>query len=108
MARVVGDAEEAPRTVRIVWTRTAVSDLEQVRRFIGQRNASAARNVAARIRDATRLLAEHPAMGRPGRVAGIRELLVTGAPYVLPYRVAGDVLEVLRVLHSARRWPKRL
>ena len=55
-----------------------------------------------------RVLKEHPAVGRPGRVAGTRELLVTGTPYILPYRVAGDVLEVLRVLHSARRWPKRL
>ena len=104
----MGDGEEAPRTVTIVWTRAALSDLDAVRRFIGERNARAARNVAARIRAATRVLKEHPAVGRPGRVAGTRELLVTGTPYILPYRVAGDVLEVLRVLHSARRWPKRL
>lgn len=108
MARVLGDAPEAPRTVRVVWTRAAVSDLQAVRRFIGEHNARAARNVAAHIREATRLLAEHPAAGRPGRVAGTRELLVPRTPYILPYRVLGEVLEVLRVLHSARRWPRRL
>ena len=108
MARVVGDAEEAPRTVTVVWTRAAVSDLEAIRRFIGERNTRAAGNVAARIRAATRLLAEHPAVGRPGRVAGTREVLVARTPYILPYRVVGDALEVLRVLHSARRWPRRL
>lgn len=108
MAPVVGDAEEAPRTVRIAWTRAAVGDLEEVRRFIGERNVRAAGEVAGRIREATRLVTEHPAMGRPGRVAGTRELLVPGTPYLLPYRVVGEVVEVLRVLHSARRWPRRL
>ena len=104
----MGHGEETPRTVNIVWTRAAVTDLDAVRRFIGDRNVRAAREVATRIRAAVRLLREHPAVGRPGRVAGTRELLVSGTPYILPYRVTGDVVEVLRVLHSARRWPKRL
>jgi addiction module RelE/StbE family toxin len=94
--------------VRVVWTRAAVSDLQAVRRVVEERDARAARNVAVRIRDATRLLAEHPAVGRPGRVAGTRELLVPRTPYILPYRVVGEVLEVLRVLHWERRWAKRL
>jgi toxin ParE1/3/4 len=45
-------------------------------------------------------------MGRPGRVARTRELVVTGTPYILPYRVTAGVLEVLRVLHASRKWPK--
>jgi plasmid stabilization system protein ParE len=47
-------------------------------------------------------------MGRPGRVARTRELVVTGTPYILPYRVTAGVLEVLRVLHASRKWPKSL
>jgi len=32
-------------------------------------------------------------------------LVVSGTPYIVPYRVRGEVLEVLRVLHGAMRWP---
>jgi len=94
--------------VKVVWTRRAVDDLSQVRRFIGAENTEAARAVAARVVEAVQLLAQHPAMGRPGRVARTRELVVTGTPYILPYRVTAGVLEVLRVLHASRKWPKSL
>ena len=47
-------------------------------------------------------------MGRPGRVPGTREHMVTGTPYLLPYRVRDGVVEVLRVFHAARKWPEEL
>ncbi len=50
----------------------------------------------------------HPGLGWPGRVPNARELVITGTPYVVPYRVLGDRVEVLRVLHAAKRWPKKL
>jgi toxin ParE1/3/4 len=49
-----------------------------------------------------------PDIGRPGRVRGARELVVVGTPYVIPYRVKGEEVQILRVYHAARRWPKRL
>ncbi|MFC3110844.1 type II toxin-antitoxin system RelE/ParE family toxin [Undibacterium arcticum] len=45
-------------------------------------------------------------MGRPGRVIGTRELVIH-PNYIIPYRMSGDVVEVLRVQHVARRWPRR-
>ncbi len=44
-------------------------------------------------------------MGRAGRVPGTRELVISGTPYIVPYRVRGGAVEVLRVFHAARRWP---
>ena len=38
-------------------------------------------------------------------IIGTRELIVAGTPYVIPYRVVGDDVEVLAVFHGARRWP---
>ncbi len=49
-------------------------------------------------------LAEHPELGRVGRVGGTRELVVTGTPYLLVYRIRGDELQILRVLHGRRQW----
>jgi plasmid stabilization system protein ParE len=48
-------------------------------------------------------LRDFPAMGRPGRVAGTRELVIPGKPYVVPYRVKESVIEILRVFHTARK-----
>jgi toxin ParE1/3/4 len=53
------------------------------------------------------MLAEHPGMGRPGRVEDTRELVVTGLPYVVSYIHERDTVTVLRVLHGAMKWPER-
>ena len=45
-----------------------------------------------------------PQLGKPGRVPGTREL-VAHKRYVLVYEVAGDQIQVLRVLHTAGKWP---
>jgi toxin ParE1/3/4 len=50
-------------------------------------------------------LRDHPNLGKPGRLTGTRELVVGGTPYVVPYRVLGDDVEILAVFHGARRWP---
>ena len=52
------------------------------------------------------LLHEHPKMGRPGRVKGTRELVISSTPFVLVYRLKGaHRIEVLRLLHGSQRWP---
>lgn len=46
-----------------------------------------------------------PGMGRPGRVAGTRELVVPGTPVILAYRAHAGRVEVLRILHAKQQWP---
>lgn len=64
---------------------------------------------AAKIYDQVRIrvdeLAQFPHAGRPGRVAGTRELVFPGLPYIVPYRVRSGVVQVLRVFHTSRRPP---
>ena len=62
--------------------------------------------MAERIREAVSLLAQHPEIGRPGRVADTRELVVSDTPYLAAYQIAGDAVLILRVLHSAQQWPE--
>lgn len=54
------------------------------------------------------LLLEFPEAGRIGRLEGTRELVVTGTPYVVAYRLAEEVVLILRVLHGAQEWPDAL
>ncbi|MGH8280406.1 MAG: type II toxin-antitoxin system RelE/ParE family toxin [Gammaproteobacteria bacterium] len=91
--------------MRIHWQRLAIADLQKVRRYIERDNPHAARAVVLRILDAVELLALTPGLGRPGRVPGTRELVVNDTPYIVPYRVRNNEVDVLRVYHHARSWP---
>ena len=63
--------------------------------------------VVHRVMQAVALLKAQPGIGRPGRVPGTRELLVPRTRYVVPYRVRGQTIEILRVFHMSRRLPER-
>jgi len=89
----------------IQWTPTAARDLEDVRDYIAQDNEDAAIATIARLLAGIEALSRHPQLGRVGRVAGTRELVMP--PYVAVYRVAKDAVEIHSILHSARRWPVR-
>jgi toxin ParE1/3/4 len=93
--------------MQIRWVRLALQDLEEIAGFISQNNPEAARELVRRIRNATQILAEHPHSGRAGRIPGTRELVIGGTQYIVPYRVVGDEVQILRVLHGAKKWPKR-
>jgi toxin ParE1/3/4 len=92
--------------VRVRWLRIARANLNAEADYIAQESPAAAGRLVLRLVQAVERLKTHPAMGRPGRVSGTRELVVPGTPYVIPYRVRGDSIEIIRVLHSARRWPE--
>ena len=94
--------------MRIRWLNDAVDDLIEIRNYIANDNPNAAANVAERIKNGVNSLKEYPGMGRSGRVEGTRELVVSGLPYIIPYRVKNNVIEVLRVLHGAMQWRGKL
>jgi addiction module RelE/StbE family toxin len=82
--------------------------LRAARRYIARDNPAAAKQIASRIRAAVKHLADHPEMGRPGRIVGTRELVVPKTPYIVAYRVRGEVIEILSVMHGAQEWPQEL
>jgi len=91
--------------VRIRWLRTALANLNAEAGYIARDNPAAAARMVATITSAVEHLVEQPAMGRPGRVSGTREPVVPDTPYIVPYRVRRNAVQVLRVFHPARKWP---
>lgn len=87
------------------WTPGALRDLDDAGDYIAQDNAEAAKEMAQRVQEAVEYLEIHPALGRPGRLHGIRELAVSGTPFIVVYRVRFDLIQILRVLHHSRKWP---
>jgi toxin ParE1/3/4 len=94
--------------VTIVWSPRAIEHLTHLRSYIARDNPKAANRIAGTLLEAVERLAELPYLGRPGRVAGTRELVMPGTPYVIPYRLRGDRLEVIAVFYARQKWPKHL
>ena len=94
--------------MRVRWLRRALASLDAEAEYIAVDDPAAAGRVVPRVLRSVDLLRRNPALGRAGRVAGTRELVVAGTPYVVPYRVRGEAVEILRVFHAARKWPEKL
>lgn len=93
--------------MQVIWLRTALRNLDEEATYIAHDSPLAASLVVQRVLTAVALLVEQPGLGRPGRLPGTRELLVPKTRYVVPYRVRGRLVEVLRVFHSSRRPAQR-
>ena len=90
--------------MNLFWAPGAIEDLRHLRATIAQDNPRAAAEIATKVLAAVERLTSFPASGRPGRVPNTRELVVPGTPLVIPYRVTGRCVEIIAVLHGARRW----
>jgi toxin ParE1/3/4 len=91
--------------MKIVWSRKAIRHLIELRDHIERDSEQNATLVARRILKAVDLLQRHPEMGR---VVGTRELVVADTPYIIPYRVRRERLELIAVFHGRQKWPVKL
>jgi addiction module RelE/StbE family toxin len=91
--------------MRVRWLRQALRNLDDEANYVAAENPAAARIVVRRVLEAVAQLADQPSLGRPGRVPGTRELVVLKTRYIVPYRVRGQTIEILRVFHTSRRLP---
>ncbi len=91
----------------IFWLEAAELDAIGILEYIAQDNITAAYGVYEAIQQQVSHLAEHPKLGRIGRVKGTRELVVSGTPYIVAYRIQGEIIQILRVLHGAQKWERQ-
>ncbi len=93
----------------VVWADEARRDYLDILRYIARDKPAAAARVAGAINRAVTGLGQTPT-GRIGRVAGTYEKSVTGLPYIIAYAIANasgrEVVAILRVIHTARNWPR--
>lgn len=92
--------------MRIRWTEPAAAALARIQDYIANENPRAAFEVVRRIRTAVSQLAVHPKIGRPGRVHGTYELVINDLPYIVPYRIKKNEVQILSVYHMSRKWPE--
>lgn len=92
--------------MKIRWTLAALRDLEASHSYLIDDQPAAADKTVEKILAGIQNLTQHPEMGRPGRVRGTRELVVL--PFVVAYRNVHEVVEIVAIIHGARRWPGSL
>ncbi len=90
--------------MKVVWSPRAIRHLVAIREYIEKDSDASAALIAGRILDAVETLRTQPQMGRPGRLAGTRELVVSGTPFIIPYRVRRERLELLAVFDGRRQY----
>lgn len=91
--------------MQLKWTLLAIHDLREAGDYISAENPQAAVKMAARVLEAVEYLREYPGIGREGRLSDSKELVVTGTPFIIIYRLRSPTVQILRVLHHAREWP---
>jgi toxin ParE1/3/4 len=94
--------------MNVQWTAEAQLELIEVWHYIAPDNLDAADRVIERLRDAAEQLTSFPKIGRSGRRARTRELVVAGTSYLLIYRLNRAAIEILRVRHGRQKqWRQR-
>lgn len=88
--------------MRIRFTPRSRDDLIEIHDYIAAENPAAARRVVGAIRQQIRILADHPFLGRRGQIPDTRELVISHYPFLVAYRVHGEMIDVLTVWHTAR------
>jgi toxin ParE1/3/4 len=80
----------------------AIEDLGEIRNYIAQDDPTGATRFVRTIRARCRLLAKQPWIGRerPELRPGLRSFAVRS--YVIFYRIIGDTVEIVSVVHGAR------
>lgn len=91
--------------MKVIWSRRAIRHLIALRKYIAQDSEQNEVLVVERILKAIDILGTQVEMGRAGRISGTRELVMPNTPYVVPYRVRGERLELVAVFHGRQKWP---
>ncbi|MFA6310394.1 MAG: type II toxin-antitoxin system RelE/ParE family toxin [Sterolibacterium sp.] len=93
---------------KVLWLVEALVDLRGIKDYIAQDNPVAARRIVRAVKDGVEILKDHPGIGRPGRLAKTRELVIRNCPYIVAYREVKSAIHILAVVHTSRRWPDQL
>ena len=90
--------------MRVIWTPEAQQDRADIWDYIAADNPRAAVRIDELFSDAATRLAEHPKLGRPGQIAGTREL-IPHESYRMVYEIERETVWLLALVHTARQWP---
>ena len=90
--------------MRLEWSAFAIEDRDGIFDYLEEDSPRVAVVVDDRIHAQVRQLLQFAETGRPGRIEGTYELVISRTPYIAAYRITDDTVRILRVLHGAQLW----
>ena len=94
--------------MNIRWSALAIEDREVIFDYLLHLDPAVAIRIDLEIEQQVENLARFPKLGRDGRVADTRELVINRTPYIVAYSLDADSLVILRVIHSSQVWPANM
>ncbi|HUW65641.1 MAG TPA: type II toxin-antitoxin system RelE/ParE family toxin [Spirochaetia bacterium] len=89
---------------RLIWSPSALRDVQRAYRFLAEKNMDAAKRAVKAIRSSVEVLAQHPEIGRPAEEMEpeYREWLIDfgDSGYVALYRYDGKTTLIVAVRHQ--------
>lgn len=89
---------------RLIWSPSALQDVQRLHRFLADKNADAARRAVKTIRESVKVFAHQPGIGRPveDMEPEYREWIINfgDSGYVALYRYDGEIAVILAVRHQ--------
>jgi toxin ParE1/3/4 len=86
----------------------ASRQLQTIADYLAEKSPAAGRRAKLRIREIAEFLAAHPHIGHNWTLAGTREFVVPGTPYIIVHRMEPsdpETLTILAVYHGAQLRP---
>jgi len=91
----------------IEWTEQAARQLDQAHDYSALSNSEeVADRITMQIVTSVQQLDTFPMSGRPGRVPGTRELVISNTPFIAAYALDHARIVILALYHGAQRWPE--
>ena len=94
--------------MRVNWTKSAINDLEIEANYLSKISPSIEDSFLKHVESSIDLIKEYPELGRIGRVNQTRELILKKFQYILVYLVESSYIDIIRLLHTSRKWPNSL
>jgi toxin ParE1/3/4 len=91
--------------LNVEFSETAKNDLISIRDYIAEDDKAAAERAIIRILQSIHHLINLPKLGRYWRETSTRALSIPNLPYRVHYQIAGEIIEILTVVHTRRKAP---
>ena len=90
--------------MKVVWLESALEDQDAILEYVTEHDEAAAARLQREFDACANRLLNYPLMYPAGRAAGTREALAH-PNYILIYRVEGEAVEIVRLVHSRQQYP---
>ena len=91
--------------MKLTWSEFALDEYDAQLFYLASGDEEAAVKTQALLESVLNHLLLFPGIGRAGRCPGTLEFAVKKTPLLIVYEVQGNILTILRILHTSRDYP---